>query len=199
MLDKVREDNGAKRTKKPSQKLKLIPVSPVTSDEEVEPPPKSPRVERYSVSRWSTTSTEELERELTEMERYLQVFPFRKLGDLSREVQGDIICAFCEAEGQHYSDSCAQVISGDQRLEIISIKGWYNYCLEDCPVNRQCKFAKRHCWYCRQLEGTVFVELIPRDGVHHRALCNVPNAKSEARSWILEAREELKMRRSGRK
>ncbi|KAL6726914.1 hypothetical protein Aduo_008842 [Ancylostoma duodenale] len=199
MVDEIKEDRRADSSADPFQKPKLIPIFPATSEEGVEPLPKSPRMDRHPVSRWGAMSTEMLERELAEMERYFQVFPFRKLGDSSRGVQGDIICAFCEAEGQHYSDSCAQVINGDQRLEIINIKGWCKYCLEDCPVNRQCKFAKKQCWYCRQLEGTVFEELIPRDGGHHRALCNVPDAKSEARSWILEAKEELKLRKAGRR
>ncbi|KIH66331.1 Pao retrotransposon peptidase [Ancylostoma duodenale] len=134
MVDEIKEDRRADSSADPFQEPKLIPISPATSEEGVEPLPKSPRMERHPVSRWGAMSTEMLEREVAEMKRYFQVFPFRKLGDSSRGMQGDIICAFCEAECQHYSDSCAQVVNGDQRLEIINIKGWCKYYWEDCPA-----------------------------------------------------------------
>ncbi|EYC34095.1 hypothetical protein Y032_0001g239 [Ancylostoma ceylanicum] len=150
MMDEIKEDRSADSPEGPFRISKLIPISPAASDERPEPPPppKSPKMDRSPISRWRGMNTEMLEREVAEMERCFQVFPFRKLGDSSRGLQGDIVCAFCEAEGQHYSDSCAQVVNGDQRLEIINIRGWCKYCLEDCPVNRQCKFARKQCWCC---------------------------------------------------
>ncbi|KAL6735192.1 hypothetical protein Aduo_005656 [Ancylostoma duodenale] len=51
MVDEIKEDRRADNSADPFQKPKLIPISPATSEEGVEPLPKSPRMDSHPVSR----------------------------------------------------------------------------------------------------------------------------------------------------
>ncbi|KIH59093.1 hypothetical protein ANCDUO_10689 [Ancylostoma duodenale] len=55
----------------------------------------------------------------------------------------------------------------------------------------ECHLRQRRCWYCERIRGTIVEDLMPDDGGHHRALCNVPNAGNTLRRRIVDIRRQL--------
>ncbi|KAL6727486.1 hypothetical protein Aduo_009356 [Ancylostoma duodenale] len=92
--------------------------------------------------------------------------------------------------GQHYSGACPEVTDGDERYNIVRHGGLCKHCLDHCPPDK-CKFKQRRCWYCERIRGTIVEDLMPDDGGHHRALCNVPNAGNTLRRRIEDIRRQL--------
>ncbi|KAK6760986.1 hypothetical protein RB195_022164 [Necator americanus] len=179
----------------------MPPASSEESKEAKESQQKSPQVDRRLISIWSTMTAEEQEynqghlqtqhfqtRSL-EMEPCLQFFCCQKLGHSSCGVEGGIICAFGDAEDQHYCDSCVQIY-GKERLDILIVQGWCKHCLENYPVNRAHKFARKP-WHSERLKCTIIEDLLSKDGGYHRKVCNKWDAKAKARMWILTAKKEL--------
>ncbi|KAL6727985.1 hypothetical protein Aduo_009803 [Ancylostoma duodenale] len=107
-----------------------------------------------------------LREDLLQMEHVLRNFPFRKIGESSRGVESSVQCAFCRRVEQHYSDSCPKVTDGDERYNIV-----------------------RHGGLCKHC--TIVEDLMPDDGGHHRALCNVPDARNTLRRRIEDLRRQL--------
>ncbi|EYC03321.1 hypothetical protein Y032_0094g2690 [Ancylostoma ceylanicum] len=130
-------------------------------------------------------------KQLQELERIQQTYPFRNIGETSRGVDNRVVCAFCDEMGRHFSDPCAQVIKGAERCDIIMRKGLCKHCLGTCPLDR-CRFPRRECWYCTRIQGTMINDLIPYDEGHHRALCPVPDARSAVRERINELQRRIK-------
>ncbi|KIH56784.1 hypothetical protein ANCDUO_13027 [Ancylostoma duodenale] len=81
----------------------------------------------------------QLEDEITQMERDLEYFPFRDPGDRCAGLQTTMRCAFCDAEEEHFSNACPVFRSGDERSDIIRAKGWCTFCIGDCPRNVPCR------------------------------------------------------------
>ncbi|EYB82584.1 hypothetical protein Y032_0356g3356 [Ancylostoma ceylanicum] len=135
--------------------------------------------------------------EIKEMEQVLKEFPYRTISESSRGVENWVTCAFCKEVGRHYSDSCPQVTDGDERYNLAIFNGLCKFCLNKCPQGG-CKFRPRTCWYCERIRGTIAEDLIPDDRGHHRALCNVPNARGELRRRIEEAKRQLERLRNQR-
>ncbi|EYC45479.1 hypothetical protein Y032_0426g1253 [Ancylostoma ceylanicum] len=134
----------------------------------------------------------DLEEEITQMERDLEYFPFRDPDDRCESLLTTMRCAFCDAEGEHFSDACLVFRSGDERFDIIRAKDWCTFCIRDCSRNIPCRLRERQCWYCTRVADTVFSDLRPRDRGHHRSLCNVPDKRHLARERLFNAREELR-------
>ncbi|KAK5980173.1 hypothetical protein GCK32_010981 [Trichostrongylus colubriformis] len=128
---------------------------------------------------------------LLRMEHDLERFPFRDRRDESLGVPPWRICAFCGAEGIHFSDACPHVRDGDTRLDIVYEKGLCECCLE-APRGHSCRYRSRECWYCQRLSDSVFQDLRPAEiGFHHKAVCTVPDKKYIARAQMEEDRREL--------
>ncbi|KAK6018280.1 hypothetical protein OSTOST_16147 [Ostertagia ostertagi] len=134
-----------------------------------------------------------LEQKVDFMHDVVRKFPYRKKEFVSPGMRKDRSCAFCKAEGQHFSDSCPHYVDGDERYEMMIDEGVCRYCLErdKCNYDNTCPYAYKECFYCSRLEGTPFEYMIIKDG-HHTALCNIPNRKHEARTELDKAREELR-------
>ncbi|KAK6764832.1 hypothetical protein RB195_024959 [Necator americanus] len=129
---------------------------------------------------------------ITQMERDLEYFPFTDPGDRCAGLQTTMRCAFCDAEGEHFSDACPMFRSGDERFDITRAKRWCTFCIGDCPRNVPCRLRERQCWYCTRVKDTIFAALRPRDNGHHRSLCNVPDKRHLARERLVNAKEELR-------
>ncbi|VDO21038.1 unnamed protein product [Heligmosomoides polygyrus] len=137
------------------------------------------------------------------MRRDLRDFPFRKREIQSPGMCPTLKCVFCEAEGEHFSDSCPIVTNGDERYSIIRDLSARYKCLEYCPAmwpedeqddqqkKKKCPYKDKDCYYCKRLEGTTFEDLIPYDGGHHTALCNIPQKELLARVRFEREEDEL--------
>ncbi|VDO20083.1 unnamed protein product [Heligmosomoides polygyrus] len=68
----------------------------------------------------------ELEREIAKMEKDLASFPYRHREDDCKGISLTMKCAFCRAEGEHFSDACTLWRSGDARRNIVRSMGCYN-------------------------------------------------------------------------
>ncbi|VDP08810.1 unnamed protein product [Heligmosomoides polygyrus] len=132
-----------------------------------------------------------LQRDLDDLQRGLRLLPTRKIGECSRGVSDHIVCAFCEAQGAHYSDSCPVYTNEDERFELIMRDGRCQYCLERCADREECKRKSNPCWYCSIVRPTILRFLIPNNEWHHRALCSVPNSKDRIRDAIEDVRSSL--------
>lgn len=137
--------------------------------------------------RWLSDQVEQLQ-------QVLRHFPFRKIGDISEGVGADVLCAFCDAMGRHFSDSCPEATEGEHRRWIVECKRLCNRCLGMC-LPKRCKFRPRKCWYCEKIRGTIVEDLIPEDN-HHRALCTVPDLRSVVRGRLTRKQEELEEQQS---
>ncbi|KAL6723717.1 hypothetical protein ANCDUO_00198 [Ancylostoma duodenale] len=101
-------------------------------------------------------------------------------GRINRSQERYMKCAFCEAVGTHYSDSCTILRDANSRRQAITDANKCILCLEYvCSRDRTCKKYNTLCVHCRQLG-------------HHSALCELPE-----RSDIIRAR--LENARQGRK
>ncbi|KAK6057531.1 hypothetical protein COOONC_04950 [Cooperia oncophora] len=143
---------------------------------------------------WHTAITNRmsfLEEKRNRMQHDLSRYPYRDRGDRSLGIAPWTRCAFCEEEGDHFSDACPRVRDGDSRYDIVNQKGRCIHCLEG-PRGHHCRYRTRECWYCFRLSSTVFADLRPGDGgLHHRALCNVPNKKHIAAALVEQVESEI--------
>ncbi|KAK5965071.1 hypothetical protein GCK32_021340, partial [Trichostrongylus colubriformis] len=144
--------------------------------------PSRPRRERNDRRRRELRwLIDELEERMAWMERDLQDFPYRKKESRSPYMNPSLNCAFCDREGEHFSDSCPNVVNGDRRWEIMRERSYCQYCLKRCGYYEDCAYRRKGCYYCNRVKGTAFEFLIPDDRGHHTALCNIPDRKNEAR------------------
>ncbi|EYC11735.1 hypothetical protein Y032_0049g1740 [Ancylostoma ceylanicum] len=138
-------------------------------------------------STWNAGSTSmELIQRIALLEEAREQLPFRTFGESSRGVDEWVTCVFCNLTGVHYLDSCPNVRDLNERFEIVMKSDLCKCCLERCPYE-VCKYRYRDCWYCARVRGTIIEDLIPRDGGHHHALCNIPDAKPIIRRRIATA------------
>ncbi|KAK6017016.1 hypothetical protein OSTOST_17495 [Ostertagia ostertagi] len=137
-----------------------------------------------------------LQEDLWKMEEVLQKFPYRMIGD-SDDAKSGKPCAFCGKINYHFSDSCPEVVDGNERYHIVNSGKLCVRCLGNCP-RYKCKFQKnpRSCWYCDRIRGTIAEDLIPDDDGHHKALCSVPNSRKLLMDRITSLRREIEERRA---
>ncbi|EYB91373.1 hypothetical protein Y032_0206g1958 [Ancylostoma ceylanicum] len=135
----------------------------------------------------------ELEQDLDDLYYGLKFLPQRKIGETSAGVESHVRCSFCGQYGVHYSDSCPELVNGDERFSFIVRERLCQYCLEDCNPRRRCKSRNKRCWYSGIVERTVLNFLIPNDDGHHRALCSIPDSKNKIAERIAEIKEELRL------
>ncbi|KAK6016390.1 hypothetical protein OSTOST_18127 [Ostertagia ostertagi] len=133
-----------------------------------------------------------LERRMDRIHAAFLRFPYRKKEYQSPGIPEDKRCAFCWAKGEHFSESCPNVIHGDERTEMIDEVGLCRMCLELCSMERACPYTNKKCFYCERVRGTPFEEMSDGLDNHHSALCNIPNRKEEAREILNRARRDFK-------
>ncbi|KAK6030634.1 hypothetical protein OSTOST_03223, partial [Ostertagia ostertagi] len=130
----------------------------------------------------------ELRYRARDLEQVLRNFPFRNIG---HKKGYDGTCAFCGRYGVHFSDSCPEVVEGDQRLQIVDRKKLCHQCLGSC-LPRRCKYNPRSCWYCDRIRGSCVEDLIPEDEGHHKALCPVPDLRAEVRDRLNRMQDDIR-------
>ncbi|VDL79217.1 unnamed protein product [Nippostrongylus brasiliensis] len=150
---------------------------------------KRPRQEEHRTR--NAERIQELKSRVARMKIELPYFPFRLLEFQIQGVNGKIRCSFCATDGKHYSDSCPIVVNGDERWKIIQQTGGCQFCLLKCNDHQRCAYAGKPCFYCERVKGSSFEWLIPKDGGHHRALCNIPDKRREAQRRIENLQEEI--------
>ncbi|EYC29867.1 hypothetical protein Y032_0005g2307 [Ancylostoma ceylanicum] len=148
----------------------------------------------YIVMSHNATLRKELWRDLNNLLYGLNLLPKRKIGESSMGVAPHIRCTFCGQNGLHYSDSCPHITDGDDRWFFVREQGLCPHCLERCDPRRECWSKKKKCWYCSVVENTILRFLIPNDGGHHRALCNIPNSEGKIRERVQEIKRQLSNR-----
>ncbi|KAK6015930.1 hypothetical protein OSTOST_18595 [Ostertagia ostertagi] len=126
--------------------------------------------------------------EIEIMDATLSKYPYRMIVDYSEGIDPKIDCSFCGVVGAHYSDSCPNVVDGNQRLEVAKYCGRCFKCMKFC--HGTCKKKEKGCWYCKPLQGTPFADIIP-PYTHHRAVCPAPDKKEELQLRMLRKIEEL--------
>ncbi|VDK44456.1 unnamed protein product [Cylicostephanus goldi] len=105
-------------------------------------------------------------------------------GAMRRENGGRLHCAFCNADGQHQSDSCPQVRDGESRRQILDSERRCHTCFAvlriACPGDRRCRRWANPCYHCRAYG-------------HHSAICELPD-RSDVVMWrrLQRAREALR-------
>ncbi|KAK5980695.1 hypothetical protein GCK32_007999 [Trichostrongylus colubriformis] len=115
--------------------------SPTKAPERKGPNPKVQELKQRMQKILQTVGTRNLTRKFTQTiilrpeERYLR-------------------CGFCDAKGEHYSDSCPQFRTVEERRRMIRCK----FCLDTMHSSRNCTRPMKRCKYCR-LEN------------HHTAIC----------------------------
>ncbi|KAK6046453.1 hypothetical protein COOONC_16041 [Cooperia oncophora] len=174
--------------------IQLIHESAEREDEEDTSEDENKKGKKHEVELPKTyrrTKVNTLEQDLKELEEGLRLLPKRRFGESSRGVNPNITCAFCGIRGVHYSDSCSELVHGDDRYHYIRRNRRCTYCLGFCDPYSRCKEEEKDCWYCNVVRGTVLRFLIPRDDGHHKALCTIPDSKDKIREAIQEVRDEL--------
>uniref|UniRef100_W6NQH2 CCHC-type domain-containing protein n=1 Tax=Haemonchus contortus TaxID=6289 RepID=W6NQH2_HAECO len=100
----------------------------------------------------------------------------RHHGRISREQERFMRCAFCGVAGEHYSDSCTEVVTARDRRDSVVAQDRCEMCLERfCAQDETCSKYYTKCYHCR------------RQG-HHSALCTFPEHSDDVRSRIERAR-----------
>lgn len=149
-----------------------------------------PKLFKTNNSRRDDSHVAEIQRDLWDLQRGLQMLPKRKYNDCPALVHQRLICAFCRESALHFSDSCPEIRSGEERLAFVERNNLCRFCLLRCDgVN--CKYRYKKCWYCEIVEVTILRFLIPVDEGHHRALCSIPDSKERIQERINEVSREL--------
>lgn len=169
-------------------------------------PPKSPTKEvqpkRFEDNKEPTSSStkeakkelmqhrlKDLEKELADLRFSYECLPKRRIG-LAPNCPEQGVCSFCNNDGSHFSDSCPRITNGDERWHFVRDKGLCQHCLRD--HGPECRDGVKECWYCKIAKKTVLKSLIPLDGGHHGALCNIPDAKPKIAERIRDVEQEIK-------
>ncbi|RCN23626.1 hypothetical protein ANCCAN_30687, partial [Ancylostoma caninum] len=107
-------------------------------------------------------------------------------GQIDRPHERFMRCAFCGAEGSHYSDSCTVVPEATARRDVVHDRRVCEMCLEwNCARNTSCPKYRTRCYYCREYG-------------HHSSLCGFPERSDNIRARLRSARTGL-MNRVARK
>ncbi|VDO34278.1 unnamed protein product [Haemonchus placei] len=110
-----------------------------------------------------------MEAELTEVSRRRRELARRKvcrpleyLAGIYPHEEEEMPCVFCGALGRHYSDSCIQIRTGQERAQYLRRARRCQMCLElECDGDSDCVKAKIPCFQCK------------RTG-HASAVCTLP-------------------------
>lgn len=98
-------------------------------------------------------------------------------GRIHKPLEKRMKCAFCDAIGSHYSDSCMVVSDARSRRMLIEEKDKCERCLERiCARGYACKKYHVTCFHCRNTG-------------HHSALCPLPERSDVIRRQLQNARE----------
>ncbi|VDP36532.1 unnamed protein product [Heligmosomoides polygyrus] len=160
--------------------------------QEEQPMEKIARIEPRDMVPSAKEREEEIVRSmLNRMLIDIKNFPYRSIGESSRGVEPWVICAFCDATEEHYSDSCPHVPDRITWKRIVFIKNICKYCLDYCNPPTECKQKGRPCCYCIKIKGTILAILLPRDcDTPHRTICEIP--EWEADSQIKKLQKQLR-------
>ncbi|ETN79146.1 hypothetical protein NECAME_09983 [Necator americanus] len=95
-----------------------------------------------------------------------------------------------------HSNTSAQLLMAKSKLPSLQChyvrdRNLCQYCLMDCDPNRRCRCQDKPCWYCSVVRRTILDFLIPMEGGHHRAFCNIPNSKEKIAARIDELEREI--------
>ncbi|PIO59861.1 hypothetical protein TELCIR_18663 [Teladorsagia circumcincta] len=131
----------------------------------------------------------ELEDELAELRDSYSLLSRRKFG-YSDNVKEWTKCSFCGAIAQHYSDSCPEITTGQERYNFIEENGMCRICLGRGHKAAECRTEEKDCWYCNTVRGRALYFLV-EEQEHHRALCVIPDSKDRIRARIRRVEEEL--------
>ncbi|KAK6748235.1 hypothetical protein RB195_001079 [Necator americanus] len=85
-----------------------------------------------------------------------------------------LVCSFCLAKGQHYSDSCPVYVSVELRRKRVRCKR----CLDSRHDTEHCWNQSRECMYCGSRN-------------HNKALCTLPECIHDQRYELEEIEREL--------
>ncbi|VDP35005.1 unnamed protein product [Heligmosomoides polygyrus] len=164
-------------------------------EEKGEPAPKARKIDPSNRSE-PRSRVRVLEDWIMVMENDIQKFPYRKSEVWSQGIDPRMQCSFCDLTGEHFSDSCSVYTDSSVRHNIVVWKGLCDICLDYCSRTGECRTTLRPCWYCVRVKETCFSDLAKKDYRHHRALCDVPDKRKEARRRIEAAKRELDELRS---
>ncbi|XGW05564.1 hypothetical protein V3C99_016153 [Haemonchus contortus] len=98
---------------------------------------------------------------------------FREI-DIMREQDCYLICSFCSAKGQHYSDSCPVYTSVERRRRKVKC----TLCLDSRHYKIWCPKVGRKCMYCGSEN-------------HDKALCTLPERVLDAYKELDDIEREL--------
>ncbi|KAK6017222.1 hypothetical protein OSTOST_17289 [Ostertagia ostertagi] len=100
-------------------------------------------------------------------------------GLIFRHEEKKMRCAFCEARGEHYSDSCPAVRDGESRRAAANRSNRCYLCLDWwCARGVLCSKYGNRCFHCGKSD-------------HHSALCCAPDLAREMEIEIDGLKEEL--------
>ncbi|KIH54198.1 hypothetical protein ANCDUO_15657 [Ancylostoma duodenale] len=98
-------------------------------------------------------------------------------GNIRKSEECNMRCAFCEAIGVHYSDSCTTIVREAQRKEVLIQRSKCEMCLERyCMRGAHCRKYMTRCFHCRGYG-------------HHSAICDLPERSPEIIQRLDHARE----------
>ncbi|WKY03769.1 hypothetical protein Q1695_005042 [Nippostrongylus brasiliensis] len=97
-------------------------------------------------------------------------------GFINKAIERTMRCAFCSAIGSHYSDSCTEVKSTQERRRLIEGQRKCTMCLEYCIGGERCAKYRTKCFHCREY-------------YHHSALCELPEHSEEIIRQLVEAQD----------
>ncbi|KAK5978058.1 hypothetical protein GCK32_022800, partial [Trichostrongylus colubriformis] len=132
-----------------------------------------------------------LERRMDRLHEAFMKYPYRKKEHYSPRMPPEMRCAFCFVLGEHFSDSCPNVIKAMDRYELLRDEGLCITCLERCSMFDDCPYLHKRCYYCERVRGTPFEDLI-EDFEHHTAVCGIPDLKERARERLNAARRDFR-------
>ncbi|KAK6033689.1 hypothetical protein OSTOST_00112 [Ostertagia ostertagi] len=131
--------------------------------------------ERENNRRKQEEEERQMEIELEELYSGRYLLSQRKIGDGEGK---DVTCSFCGRFGRHYSDSCADIVRGDERRNFILGRNMCRHCLGP-HESEHCRATQKSCWYCDIVRNTALRFFVEHDG-HHRALRKIPTQKIES-------------------
>ncbi|KAK6041062.1 hypothetical protein COOONC_21433 [Cooperia oncophora] len=85
---------------------------------------------------------------------------------ITREEETTMRCAFCFAEGRHYSDSCPEVRTVEERLDSLRRRRRCTICLDiECDMGYFCPKYSKRCHHCHKAGHASAVCTLPEESL----------------------------------
>ncbi|KAK6035429.1 hypothetical protein COOONC_27066 [Cooperia oncophora] len=167
-LKEIKEELDHKFNKRESLRRKMGRVHGAQSVQEVinHKPPDEEKESIFEEIHHLEQELKEVHNKIRELAALRRCRPRQYEEGITREEETTMRCAFCFAEGRHYSDSCPEVRTVEERLESLRRRRRCTICLDiECDMGYFCPKYSKRCHHCHKAGHASAVCTLPEESL----------------------------------